>query len=97
MDEQLINDSIIVVGFFSALLFIFIAAYTTALAWFKITSRIDSMDSNIQAMDDRIKALGVLAQQTSENFSEFITMQKDMNTMLSGAVSDLQKSVDKHS
>jgi len=97
MDAQLINDSIIVVGFFSALLFIFIAAYTTALAWFKITSRIDSMDSNIQAMDGRIRELSVLAQQTSENFSEFITMQKDMNVMVSGAVSELQKSVDKRS
>lgn len=51
MTSQMIANGIIVVGFFSAVVFLFTAAAATALAWFKINSRVEELSDKVDAID----------------------------------------------
>ena len=51
MTSQMIANGIIVVGFFSAVVFLFTAAAASALAWFKINSRVEELSDKVDAID----------------------------------------------
>ena len=51
MTSQMIANGIIVVGFFSAVVFLFTAVAATALAWFKIDSRVEDLSDKVGGID----------------------------------------------
>ena len=57
MTEEMMANSIIVVGFLSSLVFLFTAAATTAFAWFKIGSRVDELSQRTADLDNDLAAL----------------------------------------
>ena len=75
MTSQMIANSIIVVGFFSAVAFLFTAAAATALAWFKINSRVEELSGKVDVLDVDLSAL-------TKDFHDFRGVSDDRHARL---------------
>ena len=75
MTSQMIANSIIVVGFFSAVAFLFTAAAATALAWFKISSRVEELSGKVDVLDVDLSAL-------TKDFHDFRGVSDDRHARL---------------
>ena len=66
MTSQMIANGIIVFGFFSAVVFLFNAAAATALAWFKIDSRVEDLSDKVGGLDVDLSGLTQLLSRLSQ-------------------------------
>ena len=73
--SQMIANSIIVVGFFSAVAFLFTAAAATALAWFKINLRVEELSGKVDVLDVDLSAL-------TKDFHDFRGVSDDRHARL---------------
>ena len=92
MTEEMMANSIIVVGF-SSLVFLFTAAATTAFAWFKIGSRVDELSQRTADLDNDLAAL-------NDEFATFkveiVGLRRELSVQAE-LVSGLVKTVDNNS
>lgn len=93
MTEEMMANSIIVVGFLSSLVFLFTAAATTAFAWFKIGSRVDELSQRTADLDNDLAAL-------NDEFATFkveiVGLRREFSVQAE-LVSGLMKTVDNNS
>lgn len=93
MTEEMMANSIIVVGFLSSLVFLFTAAATTAFAWFKIGSRVDELSQRTADLDNDLAAL-------NDEFATFkvgiVGLRRELSVQAE-LVSGLVKTVDNNS
>ena len=75
MTSQMIANGIIVVGFFSAVVFLFTAAAATALAWFKINSRVEDLSDKVGGLDVDLSGL-------TKDFHDFRSVSDDRHAKL---------------
>ena len=93
MTEEMMANSIIVVGFLSSLVFLFTAAATTAFAWFRIGSRVDELSQRTAALGNDLAVMN----------NEFVTFKGELAGLRrelgdqAELVSGLVKTVDSNS
>ena len=93
MTEEMMANSIIVVGFLSSLVFLFTAAATTAFAWFKIGSRVDELSQRTADLDNDFAALNG---EFATFKGEFMGLRRELGVQAE-LVSGLVKTVDSNS
>ena len=93
MTEEMMANSIIVVGFLSSLVFLFTAAATTAFAWFKIGSRVDELSQRTADLDNDLAALNG---EFATFKGEFMGLRRELGVQAK-LVSGLVKTVDSNS
>ena len=93
MTEEMMANSIIVVGFLSSLVFLFTAAATTAFAWFKIGSRGDELSQRTADLDNDLAALNG---EFATFKGEFMGLRRELGVQAE-LVSGLVKTVDSNS
>jgi len=93
MTEEMMANSIIVVGFLSSLVFLFTAAATTAFAWFKIGSRVDELSQRTADLDNDLAALNG---EFATFKGEFMGLRRELGVQAE-LVSGLVKTVDSNS
>ena len=71
----MIANGIIVVGLFSAVVFLFTAAAATALAWFKIDSRVEDLSYKVGGLDVDLSDL-------TQDFHDFRSVSDDRHAKL---------------